>query len=140
MWTGTGIPSVFRSRPRLPDSFPTSASVLAVYRPDLQHLVPVPTVCRPAVIIMWIPDFSRPTARSVVPIPSRPSLTISPHPATHLKWQMFPSHLPWVVDYIFPIICLTMYVHYGCNSIVPIWIIQLWIRQPAASSVVVYRT
>ena len=31
--TETGIPSVFRSRPRLSDPFPTSVSVPTVYRP-----------------------------------------------------------------------------------------------------------
>ena len=38
--TGTGIPSVFRPRPRLPDPFLALVSVPAVYRPDLRHLGP----------------------------------------------------------------------------------------------------
>ena len=76
--TGTGIPSVFRSRPRLPEPFPTLVSVPTVYHPDSRHLVVVPTVSRAAV--RCIPDFSRPAFRPVVPIKSRRSHTVSPIP------------------------------------------------------------
>ena len=66
--TGTGIPSVFRCRPRNPDPFPTSVSVPPpVYRPDLHNLVPVPSVSRP--VVMCIPDFN-PSRRPLVPIKS----------------------------------------------------------------------
>ena len=64
------------SRPRY--LFPPS-----VYRPDLRHLVSVPTVSRPAV--MCIPDFSRPAVRPVSC--SHPLPTFAhyfSHPAAHL--------------------------------------------------------
>ena len=76
--TETGIPSAFRSRPRLPEPFPTLVSVPTVYHPDSRHLVVVPTVSRAAV--RCIPDFSRPAFRPVVPIKSRRSHTVSPIP------------------------------------------------------------
>ena len=76
--TGTDVPSVFRSRPRLPDPFPTLVSVPAVYRPGSRQLAPVPTVSRSAV--RCVPEFSRPAVRPVVPIPSRRSRTVFPIP------------------------------------------------------------
>ena len=86
VWAGTIIPSVFRSRTRLPGPFPTLFSVPTVYHPDLQRLVPVPTVSRPAV--MFIPGFSCPAVRPVVRIPSLRSLSHNlSHPATHLDYK-----------------------------------------------------
>ena len=97
--TGTGIPSVIRSRPLLPDPFPTLVSVLNVYRrPDLRHLVPVRTVSRPAV--RCTPDFSSP-APSAQLFPSHPDGAPS---RNSLQWQMFLlSYLPSRL-YLFAII------------------------------------
>ena len=76
--TGTGMPSTFRSRPRLPNPFLTLVSIPAIYRPDLGHLVRVPTVFRPAV--RCISGISRPTVCPVVPIRFRRSHTVLPIP------------------------------------------------------------
>ena len=101
---------------------------------DLEHLVPVPTVSRPAV--MCIPDFSRPAVRSVVPIPSRRSHTISPIHSNSLMWQMFPSHSPWVVYFSHH---RTMYAWMQLDYFNLGYVnLQLWIQQPAAA-VVYYR-
>ena len=73
---------------------PTSVSVPTVYRPDLWHLVSVPTVSRPAVSVFTA--FSVPLSAQL--FPSHPNVRTqflpSPNP---FKWQMFPSHLPCVV-------------------------------------------
>ena len=93
-WVGTRteIPSVFRSRPRLPDPFPTLVSVSTVFCPDLRHLVPVPTVARPALkgVFQTFPPFRRPPSCSH----SIPTFEhIYSHPITHYNsGRFFPSH------------------------------------------------
>ena len=67
-------------------SFPTATSrplpdlglCSVVYRPDLRHFVPVPTVS--SLAARFISNFSRPAVRPVVPISSRRSHTVFPIP------------------------------------------------------------
>ena len=73
--TGTGIPSVFRSRSRPPNPLPTSVSAPTIYRSELRHIVPVPTDCRP--VVSYILGFCCLAVCLVVTIPSRRLYTIS---------------------------------------------------------------
>lgn len=118
--TGRGENCVFRSRPQLRDPVPTSISFPTVYYPDLWHLVPIPTISRPAV--NCIPDFSRPAPPSAQLFPFHPDVRTHFVPSRNsLEWKMSPSHSPCMG-------CIIYFHVYGCNWIIPIWIIQTWMQ------------
>ena len=98
--TETGIPSVFRSQRRLPapsrrrSLFP----VPAVYRPDLRHLVPVPSVSR--FVVMCMPTSASRTVRLATcshPVPTF-AHTVSPIPQLTLE----DAHIPFSMGCVFP--------------------------------------
>ena len=86
--TKTGIPSVLRSRPRLPDPFPTSVSVPAVHRPNLRLHVPVPAVSRPPVKVYSRRFPSRCPSSCSHPIPA--FAHDFSHPARHISGRDVP--------------------------------------------------
>ena len=74
-------------------SFPTASSrplptlLLAVYSPDIRHLVPVQTVYRR--VVRCIPIFFGPTVRPAVPILSR-----CPHTVCHIPQLTIVADVP----------------------------------------------